>query len=224
MTVDRIADIWGERTPHARDTPWPVRVDAFLPAGEPERWVQSACLLCSNGCGIDFGVTAGRVVGVRGRADDRVSHGRLGPKGLFAWQGQQRDRLTTALVRDRGGTLVETPYDVAMDLVVRRSRDLLETKGPLSHGFYTSGQLMLEDYYTLAVIGKAGIGTPHIDGNTRLCTATAAASLKETFGADDQPGSYTDIEATDAISLYGHNMARDPDRAVGADPGPNARP
>ena len=207
MSVDRIADIWGERTPHARDTAWPVRVDSFLPTGDPERWVQSACLLCSNGCGIDLGVSAGRVVGVRGRAGDRVSHGRLGPKGLYAWQGQQRDRLTTALVRDSGGTLVETPYDVAMDLVVRRSRELLETKGPLSHGFYTSGQLMLEEYYTLAVIGKAGIGTPHMDGNTRLCTATAAAALKETFGADGQPGSYTDIEATDAIFLYGHNMA-----------------
>ncbi len=31
------------------------------------------------------------------------------------------------------------------------------------------------------VIGKAGIGTPHMDGNTRLCTATAAAALKESL-------------------------------------------
>jgi anaerobic selenocysteine-containing dehydrogenase len=207
MTIDRIADIWGERTPHARDTHWPIRVDSFLPEGEPEQWVNSACLLCSNGCGIELGVKEGRIIGVRGTPTDRVSHGRLGPKGLFAWQGQQKDRLTTALVRDSSGTLVETPYDVAMDLVVKKSRELLAAKGPLSHGFHTSGQLMLEEYYTLAVIGKAGIGTPHMDGNTRLCTATAAAALKETFGADGQPGSYSDIEATDAIFLYGHNMA-----------------
>ena len=39
------------------------------------------------------------------------------------------------------------------------------------------------------MIGKAGLGTPHMDGNTRLCTATAAAALKESFGADGQPGS-----------------------------------
>ena len=87
------------------------------------------------------------------------------------------------------------------------SRQLLEERGPLSHGFYTSGQLFLEEYYTLAVIGKAGIGTPHMDGNTRLCTATAAAALKESFGADGQPGSYADIDDCDAIFLYGHNMA-----------------
>lgn len=36
----------------------------------------------SNGCGIDIGVKEGKVVGVRGRAMDRVNKGRLGPKGL----------------------------------------------------------------------------------------------------------------------------------------------
>jgi anaerobic selenocysteine-containing dehydrogenase len=82
----------------------------------------------------------------------------------------------------------------------------LAEEGPLSHGWYTSGQLFLEEYYALAVIGKAGVGTPHMDGNTRLCTATAAAAMKESFGSDGQPGSYTDIEHTDAIFLFGHNM------------------
>ena len=64
---------------------------------------------------------------------------------------------------------------------MERSRQLLRGRGPLSHGFYTSGQLFLEEYYALAVIGKAGIGTPHMDGNTRLCTATAAAAMKESL-------------------------------------------
>ena len=57
------------------------------------------------------------------------------------------------------------------------------------------------------MIGKAGIGTPHMDGNTRLCTATAAAALKASFGTDGQPGSYTDVDHCDAIALYGHNVA-----------------
>src|SRR5437763_11187640 len=49
-------------------------------------WVQSACVLCSNGCGMDIGVQDGRIVGVRGRASDRVYSGRLGHKGLFGCQ------------------------------------------------------------------------------------------------------------------------------------------
>ena len=73
---DRIADIWGGRTPHAAGTPWPVRVDRYVDEGVAEAdidWVQSACVLCSNGCGMDIGVQDGRIVGVRGRASDRVA-------------------------------------------------------------------------------------------------------------------------------------------------------
>jgi anaerobic selenocysteine-containing dehydrogenase len=210
--VDRIADIWGARTPFARGGQWPDRVDealeAGVTAGDVDQWVQSACVLCSNGCGCDIAVKDGRMVGIRGRSTDRVNHGRLGPKGLFgSWQGiQHRDRLTRPLIRENG-ELVETDWNTAMQRIVARSKELLASKGPLSHGFYTSGQLFLEEYYALGIIGKAGIGTPHMDGNTRLCTATAAASLKESFGADGQPGSYTDIDDCDAVFLYGHNMA-----------------
>lgn len=31
--------------------------------------------------------------------------------------------------------------------------------------------------------------------------------MRESFGSDGQPGSYTDIDYTDRIALYGHNMA-----------------
>src|SRR6478609_4817894 len=231
IVTDRISDIYGPATPHERGTVWPARVDLHLEAGlsEPDvdRWVQSACLLCSNGCGCGIAVKDGRMVGVRGRATDVVNHGRLGPKGLYgstAWASSP-DRLTRPMVR-QGGRLVETDWETAMGRVVQRSKELLAEKGPLSHGFYTSGQLFIEEYYTLAVIGKAGIGTPHMDGNTRLCTATAAAAFKESFGADGQPGSYTDIEHCDAIFLFGHNMAetqtvlwaRILDRTRGEDP------
>src|SRR3954453_2040673 len=191
--VDRIADIWGTRTPFDRDERWPTRVDLKLADGlteaDVDRWVQAACVLCSNGCACDIAVKDGEMVGVRGRAVDVVNHGRLGPKGLFgSWQGMTDPaRLTRPMVR-RGGVLVETDWETAMGVIVDRSRDLLAEYGPLSHGFYTSGQLFLEEYYALGVLGKAGLGTPHMDGNTRLCTATAAAALKESFGSDGQPG------------------------------------
>src|SRR5436305_1711329 len=54
---DRIADIWGERTPFDAGEEWPERIDMALEVAESEveRWVQSACVLCSNGCGVDPG-------------------------------------------------------------------------------------------------------------------------------------------------------------------------
>src|SRR5829696_2185833 len=207
--TDRVADIWGTRTPHQAGSAWPVRVDEYLEDGVPTAevdWFPSACVLCSNGCGMDIGVHSGRIVGGRGRAADRVNHGRLGPKGLFGWQANNSpDRLTEPLVR-RNGHLEPATWDEAMDLVVERSRQVLNQQGPLGMGFYNSGQLFLEDYYTLALVVRGGIGTPHLDGNTRLCTATADFALKETFGTDGAPGSLADFDHCDTIFSVGHNI------------------
>jgi anaerobic selenocysteine-containing dehydrogenase len=208
---DRIAEPWGARTPYGPGESWPTRVDTHLADGvgaeQVDRWVQAASILHSNGDAMDIAVAGGRIVGVRGRAVDRVNHGRLGPKDLFGWQANaSADRLTRPLIRE-SGRLVETDWDTAMDLVVRRSKELLNEQGPSALGFYTTGQLFLEEYYTLGLIAHGAIGTNHVDGNTRLCTATAAEALKESFACDGQPGSYRDVDHADVIALYGHNVA-----------------
>jgi ferredoxin-nitrate reductase len=211
MTEDRITNPWGDAAPFGPADPWPERVDQYLRPGveeaDVERWVHSTCILCSNGCGMDIAVKDGEMVGVRGQGYDRVNHGRLGPKGLFGWQANNAaDRLTRPLIR-RDGRLVETDWDSAMNAVVRRSRELLDESGAGAIGFYNSGQLFLEEYYTLSLVTKAGIGTPHVDGNTRLCTATADEALKETFGSDGDPASYRDVDLCDTLFLVGHNVA-----------------
>lgn len=96
--TDRIAEPWGTRTPYGPGEQWPVPVDNFLANGlvaqDVDRWVQSATILHSNGDGLDIAVKGDRIVGVRGRAVDRVNHGRLGPKDLYGWQANNSpDRL-----------------------------------------------------------------------------------------------------------------------------------
>ncbi|KAL6230647.1 hypothetical protein BDW75DRAFT_244609 [Aspergillus navahoensis] len=220
---DSIKDIWGERTPYKHQ--WPTRCDSHL-VDTPDKWVQSACVLCSNGCGLDIGVKDGKVVGVRGRTADRVNKGRLGPKGLNGWVSiNHPDRLTHPLIR-RNGKLERASWDEAMSLIVKRAKDIQSRLTHHGIAFYTNGQLLLEEYYVLAMVGKAGLNTLHMDGNTRLCTATAAASMRESFGSDGQPGSYADIDYTDCLFLVGHNMAatqtvlwaRVLDRLEGPDP------
>ena len=185
MKADRIADPWGARVPYRRHEAWPSRVDSYLTEGvEPgavQRWVGAASLLHSGGDAMDIAVVDGRMVGVRGRAADRVSRGRLGPKDLFGWQANaSSDRLTRPLVR-RDGHLVETDWDTAMELVAARTRALLDERGPGSIGFYTSGQLFLEEYYTLAVLARAGIGTnpsrrQHAASRTHVRRGTGGAA------------------------------------------------
>ncbi|MFC0863300.1 molybdopterin-dependent oxidoreductase [Sphaerimonospora cavernae] len=197
-------------------SPWPVRVDVLLDDGitedDVESWVPAVSMLHSGGDALELAVRGGRVVGVRGQAADRVNHGRLDPQEWPGRQGRQGrrhagqdggGRLTRPLVREHG-RLVETTWDVAMDRVAARSRELLARPGGWGRvGFHTGGRLFLEEYYTLAVIGRAGIGTPHMDCDTRLSTAAASAALMESFGTDGPPGSYGDLDHCDAIAMWG---------------------
>ena len=206
---DPIAEPWGTRTPYGQGEQWPVRVDQHLTEGvgpeDVDRWVRTATLLHSNGDALDIAVKDGRIVGVRGRADDRVNRGRLDPKDLYGWQADHSpDRLTRPLVR-RDGKLVETDWDTAMDLVVERSTQLLDEQGASALGF-TSGQLFLEEYYTRRHRPRRDRHQPHgrqhpvVHGHGRL-SAEGIVRLRR------QPGSYGDIDHADVIALYGHNMA-----------------
>ena len=126
---------------------------------EPDRWVQSCCLLCSNGCALDIGVKDGKIVGVRGREMDRVNHGRLGPKGLHGWiANNSRDRLTEPRIRE-GDTLRKATWHEAMNRIVQQTRKVRRKYTADAIAFYNSGQLFLEEYYTLSIIAQAGLGT-----------------------------------------------------------------
>ena len=147
---DRIADPWGRRTPYGAGQAWRR---SGRPAGrrrrgrgevEAERWVPSACVLCSNGCGLDIGVAGDRIVGVRGRAGDRVNHGRLGPKGLYGWQANgAADRLLHPWSAT-AARLVETGWDQAMERIVERSRALLKPRAAAPSASTPPGQLFSE--------------------------------------------------------------------------------
>jgi ferredoxin-nitrate reductase len=170
--------------------------------------VRSTCGLCSIGCGVEIGVDAQRIVGVRGVPGHPVNDGRLGPKGLNQYFANRHpSRAVFPQIRNRSGQLVRASWEEAMQRIVERFNEALATDGPDSVGIYNSGQLLLEEYYTLGKIARAGLGIATIDANTRLCTATTASALMESFGADGPPGSYEDFDHAECIVLVGHNAA-----------------
>ena len=227
--IDRIAGCLGTRAPHTpRDTAVAgargPALDVGLADEDVDRWVQSACVLCSNGCACDIAVKDGRMVGVRGRADDRVNHGRLGPKGLYG-RGSGNGPgppHPAARPRERPAGRVRLGHGHGPDR--RGSPARCSTSSARSRTASTPAASCSSRSTTPSrVIGKAGLGTPHMDGNTRLCTATAAAAMKESFGSDGQPGCYDDIEACDALVPLRTQHGRDPDRAVVAGSRPPGR-
>ena len=60
---DSVHDVWGPRAPFDGEGRWPSRQDERTIV-QAERWVQSVCILCSAGCGLDIAVRQGRMVGV----------------------------------------------------------------------------------------------------------------------------------------------------------------
>jgi ferredoxin-nitrate reductase len=58
--------------------------------------------------------------------------------------------------------LERATWDEAMDLIVSKAKDIIERMTAHGIGFYTSGQLFLEEYYALAMVGKAGLNTLHM--------------------------------------------------------------
>ena len=148
-TRDSVEDIWGSRTGYKGE--WPSRIDVQYDE-EPEKWVQSACVMCSNGCGMDIGVKNGKIVGVRGREVDRVNKGRLGPKGMTAWKSLTHpDRLKYPMIR-KNGKLERSTWDEAMNLIVEKTKDVQTRLTNHGIGFYTSGQLFLEEYHVCSSI------------------------------------------------------------------------
>ena len=91
-TRNSIIDLWGERIPHGPGQEWPVRVDERV-AKTPERWERGTYVLRSNGCGLDIGVKAGKIVGVRGLGTDRTNRGRQTCQLLASWSEKHLGQL-----------------------------------------------------------------------------------------------------------------------------------
>ena len=185
------------------------RIDTNLGIeGEPDAWVHSACILCSNGCGLDIAVKDGRIVGVRGAVDHPVSFGHLGPKGEHGWvANNSKRRGTTPMIRrTKGAPLQPASWAEAMDFFTERFNAAWR-QGHENLACYNSGQLTIEEFYTLGKLWRGGLQSSNIDGNTRLCTATSATGLMANFGVDGPVASYVDVDQADLLCLYGHNVA-----------------
>lgn len=148
---DSIKDIWGKRSPYFGT--WSERVDERT-SDVADSWVQSACVLCSNGCGLEIGVKDGRIVGVRGRADDHVNRGRLGPKGLHGWEANNSsDRLTTPLIRKQG-KLEPASWDEAMRLMSKNPKLSSRNTRRVRSGFIRQVSCFLKNITRWQSLGK----------------------------------------------------------------------
>lgn len=186
----------------------PVTGTSGDPAKEAvDRWVKSVCRYCGTGCGVLIGVRGEKVVAVKGDPDNEGNKGLLCAKGYYLPQViYAKTRLKKPLIK-KNGKFVESSWDEAMTLITNKFREAIDTYGSDSVGFYGSGQTMAEEAYVANKLFKGAIGTNNVDGNPRLCMASAVAGYLTTFGSDEPMGAYDDFEHADVFFIIGANMA-----------------
>lgn len=169
-------------------------------------WTKSVCRYCGTGCGLFVGTKDGQVVSVKGDADNHNA-GFLCLKGFLLPQIMRAtDRLTYPLVR-KGDAFVRASWEEAMALVASRFEAALAAGGPEAVGFYGSGQGLTEETYAANKLFKAGLRSNNVDGNPRLCMASAVAGYVSTYGKDEPMGCYEDIDHADVFLLVGTNTS-----------------
>jgi nitrate reductase NapA len=122
-------------------------------------WSKAPCRFCGTGCGVEVGVTDGKVVAVRGDELNAVNKGLLCVKGyhlpalLYG-----RDRLKQPLKRnDDGQGFRPISWNEALDLVASKFKETLEKHGPDAVAMYGSGQWTVFDGYAAMKWVKDGM-------------------------------------------------------------------
>lgn len=171
-----------------------------------DKWIKGVCRFCGTGCGVMVGVKDGKVVQVKGDPNNH-NEGFLCLKGaLMVPIIYAKDRVTQPLIR-KNGKLTPSSWEEALTLTANKFKDVLKTDGPDGVAYYGSGQALTEETYLASKIWKAGMKSNNVEGNPRLCMASAVGGYVTTFGKDEPCGSYDDIDAATCFFIIGSNTS-----------------
>ena len=107
----------------------------------------------------------------------------------------------------KNSPLEKVSWDEALDFAAGSFKKALQESGPASIAYYGSGQALTEESYLANKIWKAGFRSNNVDGNPRLCMASAVAGYLTTFGKDEPMGCYEDIDNATCFFIIGSNTS-----------------
>ncbi|WP_327074046.1 NADH-quinone oxidoreductase subunit G [Kitasatospora purpeofusca] len=159
----------------------------------------SVCEHCSSGCAQRTDHRRGKVMRRLAGEDPAVNEEWNCDKGRFAFRyAQQRDRITTPLVR-RDGELVAASWPEAL---ARAAEGLREART----GVLTGGRVTVEDAYAYAKFARVVLGTNDVDFRSRPHSGEeadflAAAVAGQGVDIGGSPFGYEELEAAPAVLL-----------------------
>ncbi|MZE54529.1 NADH-quinone oxidoreductase subunit G [Streptomyces sp. SID5770] len=163
----------------------------------------SVCEQCSGGCATRTDHRRGKVMRRLAAEDPEVNEEWICDKGRFGFRyAQQRDRLTTPLVRNAAtGELEPASWPEALEAA---ARGLVRGRT----GVLAGGRLTVEDSYAYAKFARVALDTNDVDFRARVHSGEEADFLASAVAGrgrdlDGSGVTYTSLEAAPAVLLVG---------------------
>ncbi|MFD7325466.1 NADH-quinone oxidoreductase subunit G [Streptomyces sp. NPDC059875] len=162
----------------------------------------SVCEHCAGGCATRTDHRRGKVMRRLAAEDPEVNEEWVCDKGRFAFRyAQQRDRLSTPLVRNEDGVLEPASWPEALEAA---ARGLVRGRS----GVLAGGRLTVEDSYAYAKFARVALDTNDVDFRARVHSSEEADFLASTVAGrgrdlDGSGVTYTSLEAAPAVLLVG---------------------
>lgn len=167
--------------------------------------IQSTCNYCAIDCNLDFYVEDNQVIKTVPTKGYPVNDGFCCIKGL-SLSKQQTTVKPNALpkIRQEDGSFKEVPWEEAFTYVADKLKELQAKYGTESVAGISTGQLTMEEFAIFGHVMRNFLKT-NVDGNTRLCMATAVVAHKQSYGFDAPGYTLKDLELSDTIIFIGAN-------------------
>ncbi len=189
----------------------PFKNENTSQASDADSWHKGTCRLCGSGCRLELGVKNGKAVALRGIPDSRTNYGYLCMKGMLFYKlmgYNNPDRLKKPLYRkSKKEPFKEISWNEALNIAAKEFAKAVKKHGNNSVAYYGSGQALTEETYIFQKVFRGGLRTNNVEGNPRLCMASAVGGYLTSFGADEPIGSYTNFERASCFFIIGSNMA-----------------
>ncbi|MFF5895322.1 NADH-quinone oxidoreductase subunit G [Streptomyces argenteolus] len=164
----------------------------------------SVCEHCAGGCATRTDHRRGKVMRRLAANDPEVNEEWVCDKGRFGFRyAQQRDRLTTPLVRSADGVLEPASWPEALEAA---AAGLSAARGRT--GVLTGGRLTVEDAYAYSKFARVALDTNDIDFRARVHSGEEADFLAARVAGrgrdlDGSGVTYTSLEKAPAVLLAG---------------------
>ena len=167
--------------------------------------VASICTHCGDGCKTTLGVRSTSDGSEIVRGDNRDKSGINGDflcnKGRYAFDfAHHEGRITQPLVRQPNGEMKPVSWEVALDHVGKKLRDLRDSRGGKSIGVIGGNRLTNEEAYLLQKFARTVLGTNNIDHHRTADYVSFAQALSGTTG---RTASLRDTLSAPSILLVG---------------------